>query len=95
MQLGTLLPRLPNRNVKKKSISNILLSDMLGEDGAATLKDFKKKREMTLAKELHKVDIIHLAVCYFEERMKKRRAILLDNIDKFKSKMNEYEIKKI
>ena len=73
-------------NVKKKKMSNMLLCDMLGEDGLATLKDIKKKREKHLAKEVRKMDMIHLAVRYFEERMKKRRTILLDNLDKSKKK---------
>ena len=43
--------------------------------------------EKHLTKEVRKVDMIHLAVRYLEERMKKRRAILLDNIEKSKNKM--------
>ena len=69
-------------NVKKKKMSNIFFSDMLDEDGVVTLKDIKEKREKMLAKEVREVNMIHLAVHYFEERTKKRRAILLENIDK-------------
>ena len=67
-------------------MSNIIFSDMLDEDGLVILKDIKKKREKMLAKEVQKVNMIHLAVRYFEERMKKRGPILLENMDKSQKK---------
>ena len=52
----------------------------------AILKDTKEKGEKTLVKEVRRVNMTYLAVSYFEERMKKRRAILLENMDKSQNK---------
>ena len=73
-------------NVKKQKMSSIFSSEMLGMDGLVTLKIVSKKREETLSKELRNVNMIHLAVRYFEEQMKKRRAVLFENMEKSQSK---------
>ena len=72
-------------NVAKKPMSPLILKDMLGVDGDLALKDIKKIREKTLAKEKRRLDTIYVAVKYFDAKMSERRKLLADGIKKSKS----------
>ena len=63
-------------NVKRRKMSKLILKDMLGIDGAATLKDLKKNREKALARENRKIDNIYLACRFFDKRMQTRREMM-------------------
>ena len=63
-------------NVKRRKMSKLIMADMLGIDGAATLKDLKKNREKALAHENRKIDNIYLACRFFDKRMQTRREMM-------------------
>ena len=66
-------------NIKKKKMSNIILLDMLGQDGKDTLKGIKQIRQKILSRDQLKIDNVYRAVTYFDQRMSLRRSILAEN----------------
>ena len=75
-------------NIRKRPMSANIMKDMLGVDGQMVLKDIGKVRKKALAKEDRKLEMIVLAVRYFDARMKKRRDLLVESIER--SKNNSY-----
>ena len=75
-------------NVKKKRMHANILKDVLGADGLHAIKGLGKKHTKKLRREKRKIESIYVAVKHFDEKMKKRRIMLHDNLKK--SKDNTY-----
>ena len=72
-------------NVKKKRMSTHILKDVLGADGARASKGLGKKHTKKLRREKRKIESVYVAVKHFDEKMKKRRTMLHDNLQKSKT----------
>ena len=57
-------------------MSKLILKDMLGIDGAATLKDLKKNPRKTLVCDNSKIDNIFFECRFFDKRMQTRREMM-------------------
>ena len=66
-------------NIKKKKMSNIILLDMVGQDGKDVLKGIRQLRQKILARDQLKIDNVYCAVTYFDQRMSLRQTILGEN----------------
>ena len=76
-------------NIKKKGMSSIIMNDLLGADGEATVKDIKKSHMKLLRRNQLRVNEIHRSVLYFQEKFNIRRERLKTNLSK--SINNQYE----
>jgi hypothetical protein len=70
-------------------MSKDILCDGLGVDGDLALKNIKKSHTTLQKKQKRKLEMVYDAVAHFEQKMKKRRIMLHENIKKSKSKTYE------
>ena len=69
-------------NVKKRKISKIILTDVLGPKGVKKYKDVKTNRVKTLERENQRIEQVHTAAAYFDCQMEKRMDFLVGNTER-------------
>ena len=82
MEAASTLKKLDN--VKRRAYNKAAVTDIFAVGRERLMKDTKKQRQRAICKRARRLELVYLAVDYFQERMSKRRRILTDQIEKVK-----------
>ena len=72
-------------NVKRRKYNKLALTDCFVEGDQLLMKTIKEDRKKAIAKMRQKFDLVQMSIAYFCNKMEKRRAILLQAMEKSKS----------